>query len=144
MIETITVELTGSPDLDLMPPDDGAVPTLRDVILSSLLSDSRDDSVSGPLGTYRGGWAGDPRATDWSIPDRIGSRLWTVRRATLTEATLVRAEELAREALQWLVDDGIAEQVSVTVSRSGLESLQIGVTVARGRASAHSYLWGAS
>lgn len=143
MIETITIELTGSADLDLMPPENGYLPTLRDVVLSSLLSDSRED-LPGPLGTYRGGWAGDPQATDGALPDRIGSRLWTLRRATITEATLVRAGELSRAALQWLMDDGIVEQIAVVVTRYRPDGAQISIILSRGRASNHSYLWGAA
>ncbi|MBR8316069.1 phage GP46 family protein [Burkholderia dolosa] len=66
----------------------------------------------------RMGWWGD------SFPDvagdRIGSRLWLLRREVLTEGVLRRAEEYCREALQWMLDDEIVTAMSVSVKRAAL------------------------
>ncbi|WP_033458863.1 phage GP46 family protein [Bordetella bronchiseptica] len=63
------------------------------------------------------GWWGDsfPAVAD----DRIGSRLWLLRRRTLGEQTRRDAITYAREALQWLIDDGILLEVEVTAERQG-------------------------
>ena len=63
--------------------------------------------------------------------DQLGSRLWLLTREVLTQETMNRAKEYAEEALSWLVEDGVASQVAVTVERSGLHQLSIGVTVYR-------------
>lgn len=65
----------------------------------------------------RYGWWGDsfPPVTD----ARIGSRLWLLRRATLTAQTIRDAEFYCREALAWLIDDGHVADVAITLERHG-------------------------
>jgi phage gp46-like protein len=69
----------------------------------------------------RMGWWGD------TFPpvagDRIGSRLWLLSRSKLLPETVARAKEYAQEALQWLVDDGIAARVEVDAERQGQSTL---------------------
>ena len=52
------------------------------------------------------GWWGD--STD---QNQLGSRLWLIRREKLTRDVALRSEEYAREALKWLVDDGVVMSV---------------------------------
>ena len=59
----------------------------------------------------RGGWWGD-----YYAPFEIGSHLWTLRRAPLTDATLADAERFTREALQPLVDQGAAARLDVSIN----------------------------
>ncbi|WP_016702010.1 phage GP46 family protein [Pseudomonas chlororaphis] len=63
----------------------------------------------------RFGWWGDsfPTVAD----DRIGSRLWLLRRVKLTRQTQLDAEFYAREALQWLIDDGHCSAVEIISER---------------------------
>jgi phage gp46-like protein len=73
----------------------------------------------------RRGWWGD---TFPNVPgDRIGSRLWLLNREKEMPAVLARAREYAMEALQWLIEDGIARSVNVTaeVVRRGVLGLAI-------------------
>lgn len=49
----------------------------------------------------------------------------------LSQDVLLRAEEYAREALAWLVEDGIAADVSVSVSRLGLDKMVIETQITR-------------
>ncbi|AOY00094.1 phage GP46 family protein [Jeongeupia sp. USM3] len=63
--------------------------------------------------------------------DRIGSRLWLLGREKLTSDIPLRAEDYAREALAWLVDDGVARGVDVSARRLGLDGLQLNVVVHR-------------
>lgn len=69
------------------------------------------------------GWWGDsfPSTAD----DRIGSRLWLLRRRALTEQSRLDAIAYAREALQWLVDDGILAGVEIEAERQGRERLAL-------------------
>ncbi len=80
-------------------------------------------------GSDRMGWWGDSFATVDN--DRIGSRLWLLARAKLTAQTVTRAEEYAREALSWLVEDGVASRVEVSAERVGLSGLSLRVVVVR-------------
>lgn len=74
----------------------------------------------------RYGWWGDsfPTVTN----DRIGSRLWQLRRRTLTDATARDAEVFARESLAWMLDDGRVSNVAVTVTR-GTDRLNLAVVI---------------
>lgn len=67
------------------------------------------------------GWWGDsfPPVAD----DRIGSRLWLLRRRTLVDDTVRDAIAYARESLQWLVDDGLIVSFEVEAERQGRERL---------------------
>ena len=54
----------------------------------------------------------------------IGSRLWLLRRSKLIENETVRlAEEYIREALQWMIDDGLVLSIDVTLTRDDVNSL---------------------
>lgn len=82
----------------------------------------------------RQGWWGDsyPAVSD----DRIGSRLWLLRRRSLTSSVVQDAQAYAQEALQWLVDDRVLESVEVVVQREGNERLNLlvrGVVLSSGR-----------
>jgi phage gp46-like protein len=62
----------------------------------------------------RMGWWGDSFPAVAS--DKIGSRLWLLRRKTIVPETLRQAEAYAREALQWMLDDALVTGVDVQVS----------------------------
>ncbi|HBO8236475.1 TPA: hypothetical protein L5C36_005616 [Pseudomonas aeruginosa] len=72
----------------------------------------------------RYGWWGDsfPSVAD----DRIGSRLYLLRRRTLTAQTERDARDYAREALQWLLDDRRVTAVEIATSR-GVDRLEMRV-----------------
>lgn len=63
----------------------------------------------------RYGWWGDsfPSVTS----DRIGSRLYLLRRRTLTAQVERDAQAYARESLQWMLDDGRVTGVAITTER---------------------------
>ncbi len=63
----------------------------------------------------RQGWWAD--AFPAVANDRIGSRLWLLRRRTITAQTLRDAQRYCEEALQWLLDDGHVLAVMVTITR---------------------------
>ncbi|MCP1487997.1 phage gp46-like protein [Pseudomonas fluorescens] len=71
----------------------------------------------------RFGWWGDsyPSIAD----DRIGSRLWLLRRVKLTPQTQRDAEMYAREALQWLLDDGEVTAIEITSEKIDINRLNL-------------------
>lgn len=112
--------------------------TLRDLVLISLFTWRRatdDDPV--PDGANRQGWWADPT---------LGSRLWLLKRAKLTPKTLGTARRYVEEALQWLVDEGIASRVEVTAERQG-KALALAVAAYRPRdprnVVRYDFIWGA-
>ncbi len=73
------------------------------------------------------GWWGDsyPNIAD----DRIGSRLWLLRRVKLTDATQRDAEFYANEALRWLLDDGHAIAIEITSEKAEISRLNLSVII---------------
>ncbi|AWY39411.1 hypothetical protein DKY63_05635 [Pseudomonas putida] len=80
----------------------------------------------------RFGWWGDsyPEIAD----DRIGSRLYLLRRVKLTAQTQRDAEAYAREALQWLLDDGQVTAIDIASEKVDINHLNLipTLTVANG------------
>lgn len=73
------------------------------------------------------GWWGDSFPTVGG--DQIGSRLWLLRRRTLTADTVRDAIAYAQEALAWLVDDEHAAAVDVQAERRGNDQLRMRVRI---------------
>lgn len=97
-------------------------------VMISLFSWARahdDDEVEG---RRRYGFWGD---TYGDPGERTGSRLWLLRRQKVTATAIERAREYAQEALEWLIQDGVADAVSVTAERDSLDRVALGVTITR-------------
>ncbi|MCU6199125.1 phage GP46 family protein [Citrobacter cronae] len=99
-------------------------PLPRAVIISlfSWRRANPDDNAPVPMG-----WWGDTYPT--VAGDRIGSRLWLLGREKITNDTLNRARDYATEALQWMLDDGVAARINITSARSGQDSAVLGVVI---------------
>lgn len=83
---------------------------LETAMFLSLLLDRYDGEDEDP--TRRRGWWADGLETDG---DRIGSRLWRAEVAgKLTADVPDQLRAWTREALQWLLDDGVARQLDIT------------------------------
>jgi len=128
----------------LLQVDDG----LRTAVLISLFSDMRADEADAlPTNDAdrRGWWADTFAEIDG---DRIGSRLWLLSRSKQTDETLELARGYARDALAWLIEDGIASSVVVHTSwhAIGVMRLDVDLAAATGGASAQRYtvFWNAS
>jgi phage gp46-like protein len=116
------------PDLES---DDG----LRSAVVISLFCDrlaAADDVLPDGSGDRRGWWADvPPDGADDAKPDYIGSRLWLLRRAKATDRTARLAENYAREALKWLIDDGVAAAVSCRASWLSRDELQLAIALSQ-------------
>ncbi|AQS88277.1 bacteriophage protein [Neoasaia chiangmaiensis NBRC 101099] len=88
----------------------------------------------------RRGWWGDAYA---DLP--IGSRLWQLRRAIKSgdHAIPLELEAICREALQWLIDDGVASGVTVNAAWSALSSstVEFAVTIAEPTGSTQTFYY---
>ncbi|PTT81669.1 hypothetical protein DBR29_27615, partial [Pseudomonas sp. HMWF005] len=54
-----------------------------------------------------------------------GSRLWLLRRVKLSRQTQMDAEFYAREALQWLIDDGHCRAIDIISERLDAQRLNL-------------------
>lgn len=75
------------------------------------------------------GWWGDSFPTVQN--DRIGTRLYLLKRQKLTNKTQLKVREYLQQCLQWLVDDRVASRVDVTAERTGIDTLIASVTISR-------------
>ncbi len=121
---------------------------LETAVVISLFTDRRanpDDELPAGAGDTRRGWWGDAVAptVDGVAVDgaRIGSRLWLLAREKQTPETVVRARAYALEALEWLIEDGVAETVEVEaeIVRAGILGLRIVVQRPSGDAAAFRF-----
>ena len=97
--------------------DDGLVTS----VLISLFSDQRaadDEVLPDPNSTDKRGWWGDLVIPEFE-GDEIGSKLWLLERASLTQETLNLAIQYAEDSLDWMIQDGIASTITVTAERQG-------------------------
>ncbi|MBF8802209.1 phage GP46 family protein [Pseudomonas asiatica] len=98
-------------------------PLLRRAVTISLFSWRRAATDDALDDADRQGWWGDCAPSE--AGDQIGSRLYLLRRRTLTDDTLRDAREYAEEALRWMTDDDIVTTVTVTAERLGNDRLNL-------------------
>ena len=109
---------------------------LARAVISSLFTWARardGDELPTPESPRMGFW-GDTYSP--VTGDRWGSRLWLLARETLTASTVAKARDLAKEALEWMVVDKVAERIQVEATRNGgkvevLAATEVKVTTAK-------------
>lgn len=105
-------------------------PGLETAMIISLYSDARsgDDDKIPDTSEDRRGWWGDALN---EAGDVDGSLLWLDSRLKLMSTTLVLLEEHARKALQWMIDDGVAKEIKITVATISAIESALAVVVVR-------------
>jgi phage gp46-like protein len=102
---------------------------LETACLVSLFTDklATPDFVPTDGSSDRRGWWADPYNDQ-----PLGSNLWQLERAKKTRDTLGLAQRYAAEALQWLVDDGVAKEIVVNTAWLGaaIGSTLLGIGIA--------------
>lgn len=85
---------------------------LATAVQISLLTWARaDDSDPVPDQTDLKGWWGDTIAD--VAGDKFGSKLWICQRMPATAETLELARRYILEALQWMIEDGLVEEIQL-------------------------------
>ena len=101
-------------------------------ILISLFTDARaadDDVLPDPGNGDQRGWWADSTNTD-KQGDSVGSKLWLLEREKSTAEVLLRAEQYIRDALQWMLDEGIASSIDVVTERQSLNNSSVFLVLA--------------
>lgn len=125
----------GRADLQMNGGDLLADTGLQTAVIISLFTDrlAEPGDVIPDGSADRRGWWGDmpvdPAAQDAGPQDLIGSRLWLLHRALQTQNTLNRAEAYAKEALAWMISDGIAGSVEAVATFPRLGWIELTVTI---------------
>lgn len=105
---------------------------LETAVIVSLFTDRRVERSELPYGDNdQRGWWGDGYLKNPN--DKIGSKLWLLQREKMTATTLQRAKNYAEQALQWMIDDRVAEKISVTVSPTRYDAIAIAIDIIRSR-----------
>lgn len=118
---------------------------LETAVAISLFSDRRVTDEELPhLAESKRGWWGDMFSD--IDKDLIGSKIWTLARSKRTVEVLRRTEDYAKQALQWMIEDGIASNVTAAASFEGDVSqgkwkLEVGITRPTGREFKYNILW---
>ncbi|OYZ03507.1 MAG: hypothetical protein B7Y42_00580 [Polaromonas sp. 28-63-22] len=99
-------------DLSIAGADLAGDDTLASAVLTSLLCDRLAAGYEVQPGEDRRGWWADAYADNQHL---TGSRLWLLAREKQLAGTLLRCKQYCEEALQWMVEDGLASDVTVTV-----------------------------
>lgn len=122
--------------------------SLRTSVYLSLFTDRRADrsdvdrDASLRDAPLRGTWIDDLLAGG----DRWGSRLWTIRTGKATTETLRRAEHYAKEALEWMIAQGISDLIEVDASfhETREDRLILNPRIYRGSSKLYDETWGYS
>lgn len=125
-------------DLTVENGDLGVDVGLETLVLTALMTDRRaaGEGVIDPgSDDPRGYWAE-------SSDDPWGSRLWTLGRAKRTPEVLAAAATHARDALEWIVREGIASRYEVVTDWDDTQvAVVVSVTLWRGLDARWSSLW---
>jgi phage gp46-like protein len=105
----------------------------------SLFTHARVDDLDPTISGQKMGWWGDTYAEHEG--DRIGSKLWTLRRAKVNPATLQSVKAFCLQALAWMVEDGIAKSVAVEVERLDLQAVAAKISITRQSGGRWTGIW---
>lgn len=106
----------GSADLSLVDDDLAVDISMETAVLLSLFIDRRafdDDALPTGDPDDRRGWWGDAFADNEG--DKIGSRRWLLDRAKMTPDLPRQLEAYDREALAWMIEDGVASSIDIVI-----------------------------
>jgi phage gp46-like protein len=115
--------------------------TFETSVMISLFSDRYVDQENLPDGiTDVAGWWGDLVNEN---DDPIGSRFRLLYTSKTVNETIVNMENYALEALQWMLDEGIAATITASASRTGTfeYSLEIEITKPNGENIPFDFIW---
>lgn len=107
---------------------------IKTAVMVSLFTDRRaeeDDPLPDNAASKRGWW-GDA-LNGVGKGRRIGSRFWLLTREKQLKDVLIRAREYAKESLQWLIEDGVAQEIIVDAEILKPDVLGLVVDVRRER-----------
>ena len=106
-------------------------------MLLSLFTDARADNEEPvPDEGDPGGWWGELDG------DRYGSKIWLMVNAKLTDEEVDRARIYTEDALGWMLEDQVADELEIVATRLEPEgSLGVEVTILRGSSSRWDLLW---
>lgn len=92
-------------------------------IPTSYFTDSRASAVQVQEALFRRGWAGNILYID--LGRELGGLLWLLDQARITADTLNFAKSYAQDSLQWMIEDGIAQSITISVEQIATRAIRI-------------------
>ena len=99
--------------------------SLKTAVLISLFTDARCEIDEVPFqGKSQKGFWGDTL-----FGEKTGSKLWLLSRVNSSNETITRTNEYVKEALNWLIEDNIAEDVVVNTYYKNKKTLSLNIQI---------------
>lgn len=92
-------------------------------IPTSYFTDARASAAQVEEAERRRGWVGNILYLDDGR--QLGGLLWILDQARLTADTINFAKSFAQGALQWVIDDGLARSIQISIERNGIRAIRI-------------------
>lgn len=132
----------GSLDIKIVDNDIFLGDDLQTAISISMFSEARtalpiETNTKESISVLSGWWAD-------SFEDQpLGSEAWIYRRAKITQETLEGLSEAYTNSLQWLIDDGVVEALTVTAVKSETipNTIEIVVRVSKPQQQDETFKW---
>ncbi len=119
-IQIVKDEESGLFDFSIENGDIKTIDSFDTSLAVALFADQRASQSEVPVSQNRRGWWGSEFS---QFPGfEIGSKLWLLNQERTTQSTLNKAISYAQNALQWLVNDNFAKEVTVSgqLNNSGI------------------------
>lgn len=103
-------------------------PGFETAVVISLFSNtraSRGDVLPGTIENKAGWWG------SVLLGCQLGSKLWLLQRAPLDNTTVRLYEQYSKDALAWMINDQIAEEITAVAVRTGLNRVNLAMTIKR-------------
>jgi len=110
-------------DIQIDGSDFASAEGFESAIATSYFTDSRAPAVQVQEAQNRRGWVGNILTA--IVSRELGGLLWILDQARITNDTLNFAKSFAQDSLQWLIEDGLARSVQVSVIRNGSRGISI-------------------
>lgn len=131
-------------DLRVDGADFAHVDGMETAIVVSLFTDARAPDSVVKSAKNRRGWVGDILTAN--VGRTLGSLLWTYDQSRLTRDILNRLDVTVENALKWMVDDGIAREISAEVTQDSSRGIIINIDILTpdGKNQKYAILWKAT
>jgi len=116
----------GMYDIEIEGSDFKSAGGFESAIPLSLFTDARVEPQTVHDASKRRGWVGNILYVD--IDRQLGSTLWVLDQARITQAVINQARIAAKESHQWLIDDGLVLNISVEVITENFRKIEIALT----------------
>lgn len=115
-------------DIDITSTGIAADDGLETAVFISLFSDQRVSVEELPdFVDEQRGWWGDLLSDVQD--DKIGSKLWLLTREKTTVQTLQRFIDYSKDALQWMIDDGVADEILVDAEYLRRDTIKVTIQI---------------